>query len=135
MDRSVKNQLISDVQLGSFLSGGIDSSLVVAMMKKSGKEVKTYTVGFDFLDYDESVFAEKVASYLGCNHTTYQCSKQDVLDIIPSLPEAFNEPFADSSSLPTIFRNATVWTNENEGIIENKKTDFLAKVVIGGLFK
>ncbi|MDG2060209.1 MAG: asparagine synthase (glutamine-hydrolyzing) [SAR86 cluster bacterium] len=102
LERSVKNQLISDVPLGAFLSGGIDSSLVVAMMKKSGKEVKTYTVGFDFLDYDESVFAEKVASYLGCNHTTYQCSKQDVLDIIPSLPEAFNEPFADSSQIPTM---------------------------------
>ena len=102
LEASVNKQLISDVPLGAFLSGGIDSSLVVAMMQKNGRESKTYTVGFDFADYDESIYAEKIANYLGSNHTTYTCNKQDVLDIIPQLPRAFSEPFADSSQIPTM---------------------------------
>jgi len=102
LEESVTNQLISDVPLGAFLSGGIDSSLIVAMMRKNNKITKTFTVGFNFLDYDESIYAEKIAKYLGSEHTTYVCGKQDVLDIIPQLPISFSEPFADSSQIPTM---------------------------------
>ena len=102
LTRSVKGQMISDVPLGAFLSGGIDSSLIVSLMQRCSNKNKTFTVGFDFLDFDESKFAESVAEHLGTDHTTYLCQEKDFFELIPNLPEAFSEPFADSSQLPTM---------------------------------
>jgi len=102
LTKSVNEQLISDVPLGAFLSGGIDSSLIVSLLQKSNQQTKTFTVGFDFLEYDETRFAKKVADYLGTDHTTYRCQEKDFFDLIPNLPNAFSEPFADSSQLPTM---------------------------------
>tara|TARA_Y100000590_G_scaffold213192_1_gene241532 strand:- start:29880 stop:31865 length:1986 start_codon:yes stop_codon:yes gene_type:complete len=103
LSESVRSQQISDVPLGAFLSGGIDSSLIVSLMKKvRQEETKTFTVGFNFLEYDESEHAQKVANHLGTDHTTYRCSENDFFDLIPNLNLAFSEPFADSSQLPTM---------------------------------
>jgi len=102
LSKSVKHQMIADVPLGAFLSGGIDSSLIVSLMQKSSNQTKTFTVGFDFLDFDESKYAESIASHLGTEHTTYICQEKDFFELIPNLPEAFSEPFADSSQLPTM---------------------------------
>lgn len=102
LSKSVKNQMISDVPLGAFLSGGIDSSLIVSLMQQHSNLTKTFTVGFDFLDFDESKHAESISSYLGTEHTTYICQEKDFFELIPNLPEAFSEPFADSSQLPTM---------------------------------
>mgnify|MGYP001187022888 CR=1 FL=1 len=99
---SVKSQLISDVPLGAFLSGGIDSSLVAALMQEINGNTRTYTIGFDFAEFDESVYAKKVSDHLGTNHTTYTCGENDFFDLIEHLPSVFSEPFADSSQLPTM---------------------------------
>ena len=102
IEKSISRQLISDVPIGAFLSGGIDSSTIVLLMKKLKSDVRTFTVGFDFLEYDESEFAEKIAKKIGTKHTTFNCSKNEVLDILPKLSDAFAEPFADSSQIPTM---------------------------------
>ena len=99
---SVQKRMLSDVPLGSFLSGGIDSSLITAMMQVHTEDsVSTFSIGFRDAEYDESRYAEQVASYLGTNHTTKMLDKQDCLDIIQDLPAMYDEPFADSSQIPT----------------------------------
>ena len=100
--KSVSQQLISDVPLGSFLSGGIDSSLIVALMKSCSAKNESFTVGYDFADFDESRFAKKISKHLGVKNNTLMCSKKDVIDLIPHIPKAFSEPFADSSQIPTM---------------------------------
>ena len=98
----VKGQMLADVPLGAFLSGGIDSSTVVAMMQlESSRPVRTFTIGFDHPDYDESPAAEAVARHLGTAHTTCALRESDVLDLIPRMPLIYDEPFADASQLPT----------------------------------
>jgi len=100
--RSVSLRSISDVPLGCFLSGGIDSSLITAMMcKTSEKKVSTFSIGFDHGDFDEAVYAKKVAVHLNTNHTELYLSDQDARDVIPNLPNIFDEPFGDSSQIPT----------------------------------
>jgi len=100
---AVRRQQISDVPLGAFLSGGIDSSGVVALMQASGgARVKTFTIGFEEGKYDESGFAEKVAAHLGTEHTTVIMSPNEALERIDLLPAIWDEPFADVSQLPTL---------------------------------
>ncbi|MGJ7461984.1 asparagine synthase (glutamine-hydrolyzing) [Halomonas sp. MA07-2] len=102
LGQSVRHRMLADVPLGAFLSGGIDSSLIVALMQQqSERPVRTFSVGFDDARYDESRHAEAVAAHLGTEHMTLQATSQMALDLVPSLPEFYDEPFADSSQLPT----------------------------------
>jgi asparagine synthase (glutamine-hydrolysing) len=99
----IESQMISDVPLGTFLSGGIDSSLVTAVASKiSTQKVKSFSIGFNEPQYDESAYAEDIAAHLGTEHHTFKVSVDDILDLIPSLLEVYDEPYADSSAFPTM---------------------------------
>ncbi len=97
----VGDQLVADVPVGAFLSGGIDSSLIVAFMQKgSRRPVKTFTIGYDNADFNEADYALEIAKVLGTEHTEVYLSPQDTLALIPQLPTIYDEPHADSSQLP-----------------------------------
>jgi asparagine synthase (glutamine-hydrolysing) len=98
---SFKLRLVSDVPVGMFLSGGIDSSTVCALLSKEGIKLKTFTIGFYEKEYNEAEYAKKVAEYLGTDHTELYCTSKEAFEIILKLPEIYDEPFGDSSAIPT----------------------------------
>ncbi len=96
-------RMVSDVPVGVFLSGGYDSSILTAMLQLSQtNKLNTFTIGFEDSRYNEAKYAKDIATYLGTNHTEYYCTNKEAKEIIPKLSQIYDEPFADSSAIPTI---------------------------------
>lgn len=102
LKKSISEQMVADVPVGAFLSGGIDSSTVVALLQSitCGK-ARTYTIGMNDKDYDEAQIAKSIANILGTNHTELYISEKEAQAVLLDLPTIFSEPFADSSQIPT----------------------------------
>lgn len=102
MEEVVCEQMLSDVQLGCFLSGGVDSSLVASLMQAgSDRKIHSFSIGFEDPRFNEAPYASAVASHLGTSHTEFSLREEDALAIVPELPRIYDEPFADSSQIPT----------------------------------
>lgn len=101
LQSAVRRQLVSDVPIGAFLSGGIDSSLVVAMMRQVTDKVRTFSIGFETVGYDESATAEKIAEILGTDHTKFYLTEKEVIAQVPEVFSKLGEPLGDPSVIPT----------------------------------
>ena len=98
---SIERQMISDVPLGAFLSGGIDSSSIVALAQlRSSNQVKTFSIGYDDKHYNEAEHAKLIANHLGTDHTDLYVTPKDTISVIPEIPKIYSEPFADPSQIP-----------------------------------
>jgi asparagine synthase (glutamine-hydrolysing) len=103
LSQSFAYRMVADVPVGVFLSGGYDSSCVAALLQKSNTEkIKTFTIGTPDKNLDEAPFAKQIAQHLGTDHTEYYCTPEEALSIIPEIPYYYDEPFADSSAIPTM---------------------------------
>ena len=103
INSAVKDSMISDVEVGSFLSGGIDSSLITAVMQsQSSKKIKTFSIVFDDLKYDEKYYSRNISKHLSTDHNEVLINSKDMIDISKKIPEIYDEPFADSSQIPTV---------------------------------
>ena len=99
---SIEDMMISDKPVGAFLSGGIDSSIICSLLsKRLEKKIKTFTIGFENKNYDESIFAKKISNFLGTDHHEHIFNDNDIKSIIPKIPLVYDEPFSDSSQIPT----------------------------------
>lgn len=99
---SIKEQMVADVPVGAFLSAGIDSSTIVALMQaQSSRKVRSFTIGMEDPEYNEAVYAKEIAKHLGTEHTELYITHEDAKQVIPKLAHIFAEPFADSSQIPT----------------------------------
>lgn len=102
LQRAISWQMLADVPVGAFLSGGIDSSTVVALMQAQSKQpIKTFTIGFDNASYNEAEYAKQIAKHLGTTHTELYATENDMQSLVPQIANIYDEPFADSSQLPT----------------------------------
>jgi asparagine synthase (glutamine-hydrolysing) len=102
LKESIKEQMVADVPVGAFLSAGIDSSTIVALMQSlNNNKVRSFTIGMTEEGYNEAAAAKEIAKHLGTDHTELYITKQDAIDVIPKLGYMFGEPFADSSQIPT----------------------------------
>lgn len=102
LTESIRGQMVADVPVGAFLSAGIDSSTVVALMQSlNATKVKTFTIGMEDQKYNEAVYAKEIAHHLGTEHTELYITEEDAKEVIPKLSYMFGEPFADSSQIPT----------------------------------
>lgn len=102
LETTISQQMLADVPVGAFLSGGLDSSLIVSIMRNvSSSTVKTFTVGFEDPAFDESAYAREVARLLGTEHTEVHLNTRDILSFVPTVPELYDEPFGDPSQVPT----------------------------------
>lgn len=107
LTEAVKKRMIADVPLGTFLSGGYDSSLITAIAQSiSSEPVKTFTIGFGDKEYNEAEYAKEVARHLGTNHTERYISEEEMFELVESVPKYFDEPMADSSQIPTMLVSA-----------------------------
>jgi asparagine synthase (glutamine-hydrolysing) len=103
LKKAIDYRMVSDVPVGVFLSGGYDSSLVTALLQSNRKEkINTFTIGFHEKGFDEAPYAKSVSEHLGTNHTEYYCTQKDAKEILPKLVDIYDEPFGDSSAIPTI---------------------------------
>ena len=103
LTKSVKETMLADVPVGCFLSGGIDSSLITAISQRiSDKKIETFSIGFTQNEYDESAYAKKVSDYLGTNHNEYMIDPEKLYSIFDKVIDVYDEPFADSSQIPSI---------------------------------
>ena len=102
LKEAVQSQMMADVPLGAFLSGGIDSATIVSIMQSMQKDrIKTFTIGFEEEAFNEADDAKAISEYLGTEHTSLILSEKELLDVVPLIPDIFTEPFADSSQIPT----------------------------------
>ena len=102
LSNSFNLRMVSDVPVGMFLSGGVDSSTLLGLLgAKAGYKLKTFTIGFEESEFNEAIFAKEYAKHIGSEHHEHYLTKQDALDIIPLLPDIWDEPFADASQIPT----------------------------------